>query len=60
MIFNIRNIAQAKANRLKRGYAVYADTTHVLEFIENYVKEEGMHVHRDRTDMGCWFIPIKE
>jgi hypothetical protein len=60
MIINRRNIAQAKAERLKRGYSVYAETTQVMELIEKYVKEEGMHVYIDRTDIGCWFIPVKE
>ncbi|MEW9673618.1 hypothetical protein [Ammoniphilus sp. 3BR4] len=58
MIINHRELARAEVIKLKNGFSAYSENTLVTELIEKYIKEQGFHVHIDKTPMGCWFIPI--
>lgn len=60
MIINQRELARAKVERIKNGLSAFSETTLVTELIEKYVHEQGLHVHIDKTSVGCWFIPVKD
>lgn len=59
MILNRKELAQAKINKLKKGYSAFAETTEVAQLIEKELEKLDMAVHIDRTPKGCWFIPEK-
>ncbi|PRZ16067.1 MULTISPECIES: hypothetical protein [Laceyella] len=57
MIINRKEMARAKLEKLKNGYSAFAETQEVAEFIEKELEKLDLHVHIDRTEHGCWFIP---
>ncbi len=60
MILNRRQIAKAKVKKIKNGFSAFAETKEVIKLVKKELEKEGISVHIDETEQGCWFIPDNE
>lgn len=60
MIISRKRLAQAKVEKLQKGYSAYAETAEVARLIQKELEQMDLPVHIDRTSQGYWFIPERK
>lgn len=59
MIISRKQMARAKVEKLRNGYSAFAETKEVAELIKKELTERNIDVHEDVTELGSWFIPVR-
>ncbi|HLR68452.1 hypothetical protein [Virgibacillus alimentarius] len=59
-IMNERQIRDEKMKQLKKGQSAYAESYELIRLLLRDIKKYNLQVHCDRTNIGCWFIPISD
>lgn len=54
-VLDRRLMRDEKINQLKRGRAVYAESSELIRLIKRGIERNGLDVHLEYTDAGCWF-----
>lgn len=58
-IINRRKLVKEKVDKIKGGYSAYAETVEVANMVKKELQVLSLEVYEDVTDMGSWFIPVK-
>lgn len=57
-IINERRLRDAKMQQLQAGCSAYAESNEVIRLLQREIDKLQLHVLCDRTNTGCWFIPL--
>ncbi|GGJ96816.1 hypothetical protein GCM10007063_19080 [Lentibacillus kapialis] len=57
-VMSYRRLRDAKIAELKEGKTAYAESAELIRLMQRSIDREGLYVHRDHTNTGCWFIPL--
>jgi hypothetical protein len=60
MILNRKEIALRKVEKIKNGLSAFAESKEVSDLIRKELEKQSIIVHEDKTEVGSWFIPVKE
>ncbi|MGJ9457193.1 hypothetical protein [Oceanobacillus sp. CF4.6] len=55
---NLRRMRDEKIEQLKKGNNAFAETDELIRLMKRAIDKECLHVELDKTDAGCWFIPM--
>ncbi len=55
-----KKLADKKTEDLLNGYSAYADTEELIRLLQRNVDKYNLDVICDETDIGYWFIPVKD
>ena len=59
-ILNSKKIAQEKVEIIKKGFSAYVESAELAGLIKKELTKLKLDVYEDATELGFWFIPIKE
>ncbi|WP_077327464.1 hypothetical protein [Virgibacillus siamensis] len=57
-IINKQRIRDEKIAQLLSGRTAYAESQEMIRLVTRSIERNNIHVHLDKTNMGCWFIPL--
>ncbi len=60
MVLNRKEMALQKVEKIKNGLSAFAESKEVSDLIRKELKKQEIHVYEDKTEVGSWFIPVKE
>ncbi|ARK31709.1 hypothetical protein [Halalkalibacter krulwichiae] len=60
MVINRKEMALKKVEKIKNGLSAFAESEEVIEFVRKELRKDGVEVHEDITEIGCWFIPANQ
>ncbi|MFG6116611.1 hypothetical protein ACGTN9_15775 [Halobacillus sp. MO56] len=58
LIMDRHRLVEEKIAQLMNGYTAYAETDELIRLMKRDVARRQLNVFFDRTDTGCWFIPV--
>lgn len=58
-IINRKKLVKEKIDRIKGGYSAYVETVEVANLIKKELQALKLEIYEDVTDIGSWFIPVK-
>jgi hypothetical protein len=59
-IITERRIRDEKIKQLKAGRSAYAESEELIRLLTREIEKHQLSVIFDRTNTGCWFIPIPD
>jgi hypothetical protein len=59
-ILNPKKLAQEKVEIIKKGFSAYVESPEIANLIKKEIKILKLNVLEDATDIGFWFIPIRD
>jgi len=59
-IIDHRQMAKDKVNQILNGKSAYAESADLVQLIKKELKHKNLKVYEDKTEFGCWFIPLQE
>jgi len=54
-VLDRRLMRDEKIDQLKRGRAVYAESSELIRLIKRGIERNGLDVQLEYTEAGCWF-----
>lgn len=49
-----------KVEKIQAGYSAFAETDDVIAQIRSELNKNQVPVYEEKTDQGCWFIPVNK
>ncbi|MFZ3590706.1 hypothetical protein ACOI1C_15995 [Bacillus sp. DJP31] len=60
MIITRKQIVKVKLQQIISGYCAYVETKEAAAMLKKEIKLLNLDVYEDCTEIGSWFIPVKE
>ncbi|WP_010532401.1 hypothetical protein [Lentibacillus jeotgali] len=58
LVINHRRLRDEKIAQLRKGITAYAESAELIRLMQRSIDREGLYVHYEQTNTGCWFIPF--